>query len=254
MGNHLKIKIRGLYKSFYNNKVLQGLNLDIEESKSLVILGSSGSGKSVLIKTIIGLMKPDRGSIIIDNIETSNMSSKEIFTHIGKYGFLFQSSALFDSLTVQDNIVFGVIKTTKLSPKEQRDLAASKLKSVGLSPDICHLYPSELSGGMQKRVSLARAIASNPKIIFFDEPTTGLDPIMANVINELIIKVKSELKATTVTITHDIHSTNMIADRIAFIYHGEILWNGTKDELDSSDNPYLNQFINGQITGPISFA
>ncbi|MFU7503064.1 MAG: ABC transporter ATP-binding protein [Candidatus Tisiphia sp.] len=246
-----KIKIRSLYKSFGDHKVLDGIDLDIKRNSSIVILGGSGTGKSVLIKTIVGLMQADEGSIVIDEVETVNIPSKDRFKMMKTMGFLFQGGALFDSLTVQDNITFFTEKLYKLSPKNKEELAASKLNSVGLSTKILGLYPSELSGGMQKRVSLARAICGDPLILFLDEPTTGLDPIMANVINELIIKVQEELKAATITITHDMNSAYMIAKEVAMIYKGKILWFGKKDEIKNSDNPYLQQFVNGLTTGPI---
>ncbi|AAU03527.1 ABC transporter ATP-binding protein [Rickettsia typhi] len=243
-----KIKIRSLYKSFANHKVLDGIDLDVKKGSSLVILGASGSGKSVLIKNIVGLIKPDKGQIFIDNLEIQDISNKLKFEIMKGVGFLFQGGALFDSLNVRDNITFD---TKKLSKKEKNDLAGAKLNSVGLSTRILELYPSELSGGMQKRVALARAICNTPSILFLDEPTTGLDPIMANVINELIIKIQEELCATTITITHDMISTEKIAKEIAMIYHGKVQWYGSKEEMRNSDNPYLKQFINGLTTGPI---
>lgn len=252
MTSELKIKVRGLHKAFGNHKVLNGIDLDIPKSSSLVILGGSGTGKSVLIKTIIGLIKADSGSILIDGIETGNISNRDRFKQMEKFGFLFQGGALFDSLNIEDNITFAAAKIHNLSPKAKKDLAVEKLESVGLSERILNLYPSELSGGMQKRVSLARAICSNPEVIFFDEPTTGLDPIMANVINELIVKIQSKLGATTITITHDMHSAYMIATNVALIHEGKILWIGKKEEMKSTDNPYLHQFINGLSSGPIT--
>jgi len=251
MTDNIKIKVRSLVKSFAGREVLSGLDLDVKTGSSLVILGGSGTGKSVLIKTIIGLIEPDEGSIMFDDIETINISSKNRLKILENCGFLFQGGALFDSLTVRDNITFFAQKLYNLNESGKNDLASSKLKSVGLSPEVMNLYPSELSGGMQKRVSLARAIATNPQIIFFDEPTTGLDPIMANVINDLIIKVREELKATTITITHDLHSARMIAKEVALIHNGKILWNGSKEEMEASSNPYLHQFINGLPTGPM---
>lgn len=250
--NDIHISIRNLHKRFGNKKVLQGIDLEIQKSRSLVILGGSGTGKSVLIKTIVGLIKADSGQIAINGIETQNMSSDQIAHTIGEYGFLFQNSALFDSMTVADNIMFKAINNNCINQANKRDIAASKLKSVGLSPDICDLYPVELSGGMQKRVSLARAIALDPSVIFFDEPTTGLDPIMANVINDLIIKIQEELKATTITITHDMHSSQIIAHDIAFMYQGKILWTGDKNQMLNQNNPYLHQFVNGLNEGPIA--
>jgi len=249
--NKFKIQVRALYKSFGNHKVLDGIDLDVKKGSSLVILGGSGTGKSVLIKTIIGLMQPDSGSILIDDAETSHISNKERFKIMEKSGFLFQGGALFDSLTIQDNITFFAEKLYKLSKKDKQEMAVSKLKAVGLSERILNFYPAELSGGMQKRVSLARAICSNPSLLFFDEPTTGLDPIMANIINELIIKAQEELGATTITITHDMNSAYQIAKEVALIHQGKILWFGTKEDMKNDDNPYLKQFINGLTTGPI---
>lgn len=249
-----KIEVRNLIKNFGTKKVLKGINLGFENRNSTVILGGSGSGKSVLIKNIIGLMSPDEGDIFVDGNNTTKISTKERFKLMEKCGFLFQSGALFDSLSVQENIIFFAIKLRKMKKDERRDLAANKLKSVGLSPDIMNLYPSELSGGMQKRVSLARAICTNPEIIFFDEPTTGLDPIMANVINDLIIKVREELGATTITITHDLESARQIGQTYHLLYQGEILWSGDKQNLDKSDNPYVEQFLAGKTTGPIQIA
>lgn len=247
-----KIKVVDLHKKFGSHKVLNGINLDITKGSSMVILGGSGSGKSVLIKTIIGLLYPDSGKIYIDNKDTTNISMKERFALMQKCGFLFQSGALFDSLNILDNITFFAEKIYNLNKDDKKDLAIKKLTSVGLKEHILELYPSELSGGMLKRVSLARAICTDPEIIFFDEPTTGLDPIMANVINDLIIKVRSELGATTVTITHDMNSAYKIASEVSMIYNGKILWHGTKDQMNNNDNPYLKQFIEGSTNGPIS--
>lgn len=251
MLDKIKIKVKSLHKSFGHHKVLDGIDLEVKQDSSLVILGGSGTGKSVLIKTIIGLIKPDSGSVVIDDFETVDIPARERLKILENCGFLFQGGALFDSMTVQENITFFAEKIHAMNRKEKKDLATEKLLSVGLSPRILTLYPSELSGGMQKRVSLARAICTNPKIIFFDEPTTGLDPIMANVINELIIKVREELGATTITITHDMHSARMIAKEVAMIHHGKILWKGAVEEMDAADNPYLHQFINGLTTGPV---
>ena len=246
-----KIKVKNLYKTFGSHNVLQGIDLEVETGKSLVILGGSGSGKSVLIKTIIGLIKADKGEIFVDGKDVTHVGGKDRRELLSKSGFLFQSGALFDSLTVQENIIFYAEKLKNLSISEKKDLAESKLNSVGLSGDILALHPAELSGGMQKRVSLARAICANPEIIFFDEPTTGLDPIMANVINDLIIKVRDELGATTITITHDMHSALTIATEVAMLYEGKILWHGSKKDVEKSKNPYLHQFINGLTDGPI---
>lgn len=246
------IKVENLEKSFGTHKVLQGINIEVKKGNSLVILGGSGSGKSVLIKNIIGLMKPSSGNIYIEGEDTTKLKGNRRIEILAKCGFLFQSGALFDSLTVEENIVFYAEKALGIKSKaEKRELAARKLESVGLPERILTLFPAELSGGMQKRVSLARAIATDPQIIFFDEPTTGLDPIMANVINDLIIKVRDELGATTITITHDMHSAMAIATEVAMLYQGKILWTGAKKDVEKSDNPYLHQFINGLTSGPI---
>ncbi|MGI4775966.1 MAG: ABC transporter ATP-binding protein [Janthinobacterium lividum] len=251
MQNVPKIKVKSLHKAFSSHKVLDGVDFEVKENSSLVILGGSGTGKSVLIKSIIGLISPDSGSIEIDGVETIGIPRSQRFKMLEKFGFLFQGGALFDSLTIQDNVTFLAEKQLKLSKDEKKDLAIRKLSAVGLSEKILNLYPSELSGGMLKRASLARTICNDPELIFFDEPTTGLDPIMANVINELIIKVRDELGATTVIITHDMNSAKMIATEVALLDKGKILWNGSKDEMQNSDNQYLHQFINGLTTGPI---
>lgn len=247
MSQNLKFKISGLEKAFGNHHVLQGIDLDIKKDSSLVILGGSGTGKSVLIKSMIGLIAPDSGSILFDGVESCDFSNKERLKMLEQCGYLFQAGALFDSLSVQDNIVFFAQKKLSLNRQDARELAHQKLKSVGLEERILDLFPSELSGGMQKRVALARAIATDPKVIFFDEPTTGLDPIMSNVINDLIIKVRDELGATTITITHDMQSARRIAQDVAFLYEGKIVWHGSINELDSADNQPLQRFINGKV-------
>lgn len=246
-----KIKVSDLHKRFGTHKVLDGIDLNVTEGSSMVILGGSGTGKSVLIKSIIGLLTPDSGKVEIDGNDTTYLSGRSRFEVMRKCGFLFQAGALFDSLTIEDNITFFAEKLHKLSKAQKRDLAAEKLHSVGLHSKVLELYPAELSGGMQKRVSLARAICTNPEIIFFDEPTTGLDPIMANVINDLIIKVRKDLGATTITITHDMNSAMQIATDVAMIYNGKILWTGTRDEVQKTKNPHLHQFIHGLTEGPI---
>jgi len=248
-----KILVEDLTKSFNNKQVLKGINLDVESGKSLVILGGSGSGKSVLIKTIAALIKSTSGTIKIDNQDISNLSQVNRDKLMHKIGFLFQGGALFDSMTVWENIAFRYLDINKSSKEKSKSIAIKKMKAVGLHHSVADLYPSELSGGMQKRAALARAIATDPEIIFFDEPTTGLDPIMADVINELIIKNSKELGATTITITHDMHSARRIADKIAMLYDGRIIWTGSVQDMDKSDNPYLKQFINGEANGPIKF-
>ena len=224
MSNNIKIKVRNLHKAFGSHKVLDGIDLDVKKDSSLVILGGSGTGKSVLIKTIIGLLSPDKGSIMFDDQETVNISPKARLKILENCGFLFQGGALFDSLSVSENITFFAQKLYSLKREEVKELALKKLKSVGLSDRILNSYPAELSGGMQKRVSLARAICTDPKIIFFDEPTTGLDPIMANVINDLIIKIREELGATTIAITHDMNSVKRIAKEVVLIHNGKVQW------------------------------
>ena len=252
MTDILKFQVKSLRKSFGAHQVLKGVDLEVKKDSSLVILGGSGSGKSVLIKLMIGLLTPDSGSILYDNKESINLSNKERLAMLENCGYLFQAGALFDSLTVQENITFFAQKLHSLNRNDIKELASEKLHSVGLTDRILNLYPSELSGGMQKRVSLARAICTNPKVIFFDEPTTGLDPIMANVINDLIIKIQDELGATTITITHDMQSARKIAKEVAFLYDGQIIWSGAINSMNSADNPYLQQFINGSTEGPVA--
>ncbi len=250
-GGETKIIMRGIHKNFDKNKVLRGVDLSVSKGESLVIIGGSGSGKSVLIKNIIGLIEPTRGSIKIDGQEVAHLSRNERSKYMRKFGMLFQGGALFDSLPVWKNIAFTYLQAGKVSEAEAYDIAVAKLAEVGLGGEVAKLMPSELSGGMQKRVSLARAIAHEPEIILFDEPTTGLDPIMADVINDLIIKCSEKLGATTVTITHDMHSVRRIADKVAMIYQGRIIWDGSVKDLDHSDNEYVDQFIHGRAAGPI---
>lgn len=249
----IKISINNLIKNFNDKQVLSGVNLEIIEGQSLVILGGSGSGKSVLIKLIAGLIKPSEGSVIIDSQETTSLSESKRDLLMAKFGFLFQGGALFDSLTIWENVAFRLLNQQKMNRHQARKIAIEKLNSVGLASKTADLYPSELSGGMQKRASLARAIATNPQIIFFDEPTTGLDPIMADVINDLIIANSKQLGATTITITHDMTSARKIADKVAMLYDGRIIWHGNVNEMYSSGNSYLDQFIHGRADGPIKF-
>lgn len=246
-----KLSIRGLTKSFGNNHVLQGIDLDIPKGKSLVVIGGSGTGKSVLIKCVLGIITPDSGSIRIDGEETTHLDAGSRDGLMRKFGMLFQGGALFDSLPVWENVAFRLIETKEVAREEARALAIEKLRMVGLGARVADLLPAELSGGMQKRVALARAVAANPEIIFFDEPTTGLDPIMADVINDLIIQCARELGATTLSITHDMHSARKIADHVAMIFKGKIIWHGPIGDLDRSGNPYVDQFIHGAAEGPI---
>jgi phospholipid/cholesterol/gamma-HCH transport system ATP-binding protein len=251
MSGDLKIKVRGLCKSFGRKVVLKDLDLDVPKGESLVVIGGSGTGKSVLIKCIIGLIKPDKGSIEIDGQEVTRMSSGEREEIMHKFGMLFQGGALFDSLPVWENVAFGLIAGRGFNRAEAKEIALRKLGAVGLGPEVAQLFPSELSGGMQKRVSLARSIATEPEIIFFDEPTTGLDPIMSQVINELIKKCVDDLGATALSITHDMHSLRVIGDNAAMIYEGRIIWHGPAQDVDHSGNAHVDQFVQGRAEGPI---
>lgn len=246
-----KIKITNLHKAFGRKVVLAGVDLEIKKGESLVVIGGSGTGKSVLIKCIQGLLTPDEGSILVDEQEVVGISEEDKEKLHSKMGMLFQGGALFDSLSVWENVAFDLLENRGMSKKDAKNEAIRVLRSVGLAPDVADLSPSELSGGMQKRVGLARAIASKPEIIFFDEPTTGLDPIMSDVINDLIIESVKGLGATALTITHDMTSARKIADRVAMLYKGKIVWQGTVKEMDKTDNPYVVQFINGCSQGPI---
>lgn len=248
-----KFLVKNLVKNFGEKKVLTGVDLQVNKGESVVILGGSGSGKSVLIKIISTLLSPTSGSIQVDGKEVSNIGAKERDILMEKFGFLFQGGALFDSLPIWENVAFRLLNQKKMSRKDAKEVAIEKLRAVGLGAKTADLFPSELSGGMQKRASLARAIASSPEIIFFDEPTTGLDPIMADVINDLIIANSKQLGATTVTITHDMHSARKIADKVAMLFEGKIIWFGDVKDMYSSGNAYLDQFIHGRAEGPINF-
>jgi phospholipid/cholesterol/gamma-HCH transport system ATP-binding protein len=246
-----KISVSGLRKSFGRNRVLDGIEIECRAGESLVVIGGSGTGKSVLVKCILGLLRPDHGSVRIDGVETARLRRTARERVLQKCGVLFQGSALFDSLLVWENVAFGLIHGRGMERQAAREIAFGKLGAVGLGRDVGDLRPAELSGGMQKRVALARAIAADPEIIFFDEPTTGLDPIMADVINDLILKCVRELGATAVSITHDMVSARKIGDRIAMIHKGQIIWHGPAAEIDRSGNPFVEQFINGRAEGPI---
>jgi phospholipid/cholesterol/gamma-HCH transport system ATP-binding protein len=247
----VKLKLSGVHKTFGTKKVLQGIDLEIPTGRSLVVIGGSGTGKSVMIKSVLGLIAPDAGSITVDGQETVGMAPKERDKVMRKFGMLFQGAALFDSLKVWENVAFGLIQGRGMHRREAHDIALEKMRAVGLDAPVAELYPAELSGGMQKRVGLARAIAASPEIIFFDEPTTGLDPIMADVINDLITERVKDLGATTLSITHDMASARKIADDVAMIWQGKIIWHGPVADLDHSGNEYVDQFINGRATGPI---
>jgi len=246
-----KIRVRDLHKRFGSNIVLQGLNLDVGVAESVVVIGGSGTGKSVLLKCILGLLEPEDGDVEIDGKSVIGLPAAEREAINRKFGMLFQAGALFDSLRVWENVAFGLIQGESMDRAEAKEIAISKLAAVGLSANVGELWPAELSGGMKKRVGLARAIATEPEIIFFDEPTTGLDPIMADVINDLIVKCVRELGATALSITHDMASARKIADRIAMLYKGKIIWDGPTAEIGRSGNEFVDQFIHGRADGPI---
>ncbi len=251
MTHNLKIKFENITKTFANKEVLKGVDLEVRKGESMVIIGGSGSGKSVMLKCILGLMNPTSGEIYVDDEETSRLGLSRRDHVMSKFGMLFQGGALFDSIPVWQNVAFPLLQRGLMKENEAREKAIQKLAAVGLGKSVATLYPAELSGGMQKRVALARAIAADPEVIFFDEPTTGLDPIMADVINDLIVECVKDLGATAVTITHDMASARKIADRVSMLYQGKIIWGGNVKDLDHSGNAYVDQFIHGRATGPI---
>ncbi|GHC10227.1 MULTISPECIES: ABC transporter ATP-binding protein [Gemmobacter] len=243
------IELSGVHKTFGSNKVLRGVDLTIASGTSMVIIGGSGTGKSVLLKCILGLVTPDAGQITLDGQDVTR-GDRDAF--LARFGMLFQGGALFDSMRIWENVAFRLLRgTLKRSKTEAREIAIEKLRRVGLGPHVADLYPAELSGGMQKRVSLARAIAAEPEIIFFDEPTTGLDPIMSGVINDLIREIVTEMGATAMTITHDMSSVRAIADNVAMLHGGKVRWTGPVSEMDATPDPYVQQFIHGRAEGPI---
>ncbi len=243
------IELRAVHKSFGAKHVLRGVNLTIAKGESMVVIGGSGTGKSVLLKCVLGLMTPESGEILLDG-EDVKTAERDAF--LARFGMLFQGGALFDSLPVWQNVAFRLLRGRLKRPRDAaREIAIEKLRRVGLSPDVADLLPAELSGGMQKRVGLARAIAAEPEIIFFDEPTTGLDPIMAGVINALIREIVTEMGATAMTITHDMTSVRAIADKVAMLHGGKVRWSGPVAKMDDSGDPYLDQFIHGRAEGPI---
>jgi phospholipid/cholesterol/gamma-HCH transport system ATP-binding protein len=247
------IRMQDVHKAFGDNRVLRGMNLEIAKGTSMVIIGGSGTGKSVALKCVLGLIQPDAGRIFVDGKETGKTHGRaDRDAFLAKFGMLFQGGALFDSLPVWQNVSFRLLRGALKRPRDEaRKVAIEKLRRVGLKPDVADLFPAELSGGMQKRVGLARAIAAEPEIIFFDEPTTGLDPIMAGVINDLIREIVTEMGATAMTITHDMTSVRAIADNVAMLHDGVIKWTGPVEQMDDSGDPYLDQFIHGRATGPI---
>ncbi len=243
------IEMKNVSKAFGPKQVLRGIDLTVGTGESMVIIGGSGTGKSVTIKCILGIIRPDSGQILLDG---KDVTKEDRDAFLARFGMLFQGGALFDSLPVWQNVAFRLLRGSLKKPKpEAREIAIEKLRRVGLAPDVADLFPAELSGGMQKRVGLARAIAAEPGIIFFDEPTTGLDPIMAGVINDLIREIVTEMGATAVTITHDMSSVRAIADHVAMLHAGKIRWTGPVSEMDNSGDPYVDQFIHGRAEGPI---
>jgi len=243
------IELQNVHKSFGSNHVLRGVDVSVNKGKSLVIIGGSGTGKSVTIKCILGLVTPDQGKILVDGQDVNN-AERDAF--LARFGMLFQGGALFDSLTIWQNVAFRLLRGRLKKPQDEaRAIAIEKLRRVGLKADVADKFPAELSGGMQKRVGLARAIAAEPEIIFFDEPTTGLDPIMSGLINDLIREIVVEMGATAITITHDMSSVRAIADQVAMLHEGKIRWSGSIKDMDQSGDPFLSQFINGRADGPI---
>jgi phospholipid/cholesterol/gamma-HCH transport system ATP-binding protein len=249
-----KIRLIGVKKRFGSKVVLDGVDLTIEKQSSVVIIGGSGTGKSVTIKSILGILRPDEGTILVDGEDVTHINGSARDRVMRKFGMLFQGGALFDSLPVWENVAFGLIQGHGVPRAKARDIAIQKLAKVGLTQDVAFLSPAELSGGMQKRVGLARAIAADPEIIFFDEPTTGLDPIMADIINDLIVSTVKDVGATALSITHDMVSARKISDHIAMLYGGKIIWTGPTGEIDRTGNPYVDQFIHGKAEGPIKMA
>ncbi len=245
------IVLKDVRKAFGPKQVLNGVDVSVARGRSLVVIGGSGTGKSVMLKCILGILRPDSGSIDIGGESAVGLSGAARDRMMARFGMLFQGAALFDSLTVWQNVAFGLIQGKRMKRAQAHDIAVTKLAQVGLGPEVGELYPAELSGGMQKRVGLARAIAADPEIIFFDEPTTGLDPIMADVINNLIVDCAKRLGATAISITHDMASARKIADDIAMIYRGRIIWTGKAKDIDHSGNAYVDQFIHGRAEGPI---
>lgn len=245
------LKLEGIEKSFGKNNVLRGVDIDVAPGQSLVVIGGSGSGKSVMLKVALGLMTPTGGKVLFDGHDVTNSTGRTRESMRARIGMLFQSGALFDSLTVWENVAFRLINADGVKRREAKERAIATLKKVRLGADVAGLYPAELSGGMQKRVSLARSIISEPDLIFFDEPTTGLDPITADAINDLIVEQVRGLGAATVTITHDMASARKIADEVAMLFEGKIIWRGKAEEVDHSGNDYVDQFVHGRAEGPI---
>ncbi|MEO0549811.1 MAG: ATP-binding cassette domain-containing protein [Pseudomonadota bacterium] len=245
------LELRGVHKSFGPKHVLKGIDIDVAPGKSLVVLGGSGSGKSVMLKNALGLMTPNKGQVIFNGEDVTHDQGKTREAMRARIGMLFQSGALFDSLTVWENVAFRLLNADRMNRKDAKEQAVATLKQVRLGADVADLTPAEISGGMQKRVGLARAIVSKPDLIFFDEPTTGLDPITADAINDLIVEQTKALGAAAISITHDMASARKIADEIAFLFEGKILWRGPASTVDNSGNDHVDQFVHGRAHGPI---
>ncbi|HOW28462.1 MAG TPA: ABC transporter ATP-binding protein [Elusimicrobiota bacterium] len=248
------IRLQNVHKAFGKNRVLRGVDLEIRDGETLTIMGGSGTGKSVTIKHMVGLLKPDAGQIWVDGLEISNANEARLHQVQMKFGYLFQGAALFDSLTVAENVLFGVRNLRPELMDRAEELVVQKLALVGLKPEVADMKPAELSGGMKKRVGLARAIAYEPSYILYDEPTTGLDPIMSDVINELILGLQKKLGVTGIVVTHDMKSAYKVSNRIAMLYEGRIVADGTPQEIQNSTNPLVKQFITGSAEGPIQMA
>lgn len=246
-----KIRVRQLRKAFGDNVVLDGVDLELSAGQSMVLFGASATGKSLLLKCILGLVTPDAGRIEVDGVDTAAIGSRDRAAFMDRFSMLFQRSGLFDSLPIWENVAFKLINYRGLDRRAAREVAIEKLRSVGLSPETGDLYPAELSGGMQKRVGIARAIATDPEIVFFDEPTAGLDPIMSNRINDLIVACLERTGATALSITSDMVSARRISERMTMVHDGKVVWAGATDELDRTDNPYVVQFVNKRAEGPI---
>ena len=246
-----KIRLVDVCKAFGVQRALDGISLDVADGESLVLIGGSGSGKSLLLKSILGLAAPDSGRIEIDGQDSVGLSGNERMAWMRRFGVLFQRQGLFDSMTVWENVAFRLLQDPAINKSTARERAVEKLASVGLTADTADLYPSELSGGMQKRAGLARAIATDPQIIFLDEPTAGLDPIMSNIISELIIARQSDLGATIISVVSDMAVVREIAERVVMLHEGRIVWRGKVDELETTDNEYVHQFVNQLVEGPI---
>jgi phospholipid/cholesterol/gamma-HCH transport system ATP-binding protein len=244
------IRVQGLHKRFGSQEVLRGIDLDVATGEIMVIIGRSGGGKSVLLKHMIGLLRPDAGAVLVDGTDITRLRGRALDRVRERYGVVFQGGALFDSMSVWDNVAFPLREKSRRTATEVQERVAEKLEQVGLA-GMGDKNPAEISGGMRKRVAIARALVTEPEIVFFDEPTTGLDPIMADVINRLIVSSVRELGATTVSITHDMVSARRIADRIAMLHKGRIVWQGPASEIDRSGNPFVDQFVNGRAEGPI---